>query len=89
MALTVQASTDFAQKAYELMTFYALRPELYHDAVADVRPSNQSQPGSSVQFTITADLALATTPLNEQTDVTRWCCPTPPCWSPCSSTATP
>jgi N4-gp56 family major capsid protein len=70
MALTVQASTDFAQKAYELMTFYALRPELYHDAVADVRPSNQSQPGSSVQFTITADLALATTPLNEQTDVT-------------------
>jgi N4-gp56 family major capsid protein len=70
MALTVQASTDFAQKAYELMTFYALRPELYFDAVADVKPSNQSQPGSSVQFTITADLALATTPLNESTDVT-------------------
>jgi len=70
MALTVQASTDFAQKAYELMTYYALRPELYYDAVADVKPSNQSQPGTSVQFTIMADLALATTPLNEQTDVT-------------------
>ena len=70
MALTVQASTDFAQKAYELMTYYALRPELYFDAVADVKPSNQSQAGTSVQFTIVADLALATTPLNESTDVT-------------------
>jgi N4-gp56 family major capsid protein len=70
MALTVQASTDFAQKAYELLAFYALRPELYFDAAADVRPTNQSQAGSSVQFTIVADLALATTPLTEQTDVT-------------------
>jgi N4-gp56 family major capsid protein len=70
MALTVQASTDFAQKAYELMAFYALRPELYFDAVADVRPTNQSQPGSSVQFTITADLVEAITPLSETVDVT-------------------
>jgi N4-gp56 family major capsid protein len=70
MALTVQASTDFAQKAYELLAFYALRPELYFDGVADVRPTNQSQPGSSVQFTIVADLAVASTPLNESTDVT-------------------
>jgi len=70
MALTVQASTDFAQKAYELLAFYALRPELYFDSVADVRPTNQSQPGSSVQFTIVADLAIASTPLNESVDVT-------------------
>jgi len=70
MALTVQASTDFAQKAYELLAFYALRPELYFDGVADVKPTNQSQPGSSVQFTIAADLAIAATPLSETTDVT-------------------
>ena len=70
MPMTVQASTDFAQKAYELLAYYALRPELYFDGVADVRPSNQSQPGSSLQFTIVADLAIASTPLNESTDVT-------------------
>jgi len=70
MPLTVQASTDFAQKAYELMTYYALRPELYFDAVADVKPSNQSQAGTSVQFTIMNELAVAITPLNETTDVT-------------------
>src|SRR6516162_7865794 len=70
MALTVQASTDFAQKAYELLAYYALRPELYFDGLSDVRPTNQSQAGSSVQFTIVADLAVASTPLNESVDVT-------------------
>lgn len=70
MADTVQASTDFAQTAYDLMTYYALRPQLYFDAVADVKPTNQSQVGSAVKFTITNDLAFATTALNESTDVT-------------------
>jgi N4-gp56 family major capsid protein len=70
MPLTLQASTDFAQKAYELLAYYALRPELYFDGVADVRPTNQSQAGSSVQFTIVADLAAAITPLSEAVDVT-------------------
>lgn len=70
MADTLQGSTDFAQTAYDLMTYYALRPQLYFDAVADVQPSNQSQAGSAVKFTITNDLAFATTALNESTDVT-------------------
>ena len=70
MADTVQASTDFAQTAYDLMTYYALRPQMYFDAVADVQPSNQSQAGSAVKFTVMNDLAFATTALNESTDVT-------------------
>lgn len=70
MADTLQGSTDFAQTAYDLMTYYSLRPQLYFDAVADVQPSNQSQAGSAVKFTVTNDLAFATTALNESTDVT-------------------
>lgn len=70
MADTLQGSTDFAQTAFDLMTYYALRPQLYFDAVADIQPTNQSQAGSAVKFTIMNDLAFATTALNESTDVT-------------------
>lgn len=49
--------------------YYALRPELYFDPVATVKASNQAMPGTSVTFTIEADLAAATTPLAESTDV--------------------
>jgi N4-gp56 family major capsid protein len=70
MADTLQGSTDFAQTAYDLATYYALRPQLYYDALADVMPTNQSMAGSAVKFTITNDLAFATTALNESTDVT-------------------
>lgn len=52
------------------MTYFALRKSLYFDAVADVQPTNQSMPGSSVIFNQTADLAVATATLNESTDLT-------------------
>lgn len=70
MADTVQASLGFAQQAYDLASYYALRPQLYYDAVADVMPTNQSMVGSSVQFNIMNDLAFATVALNESTDIT-------------------
>lgn len=68
-AYTGQATLDYAKTAYDLMSYFALRPELYFDAVADVEPSDQSMPGATVQFTIQNDLAAATTPLSESTDV--------------------
>jgi N4-gp56 family major capsid protein len=68
-AFTLQSSLDFAKTAYDLMTFYALRAELYYDALADIRQTNQSQSGSAVQFTITNDLAPVTSSLNESSDV--------------------
>jgi len=40
------------------------------DAAADVQPVAQSMPGTSVKFTIFSELADATTPLTETTDVT-------------------
>lgn len=66
---TGQSSLSYAQTAFDLMAYFALRPELYFDAAADVEPSNQSYSGSAVTFNIQNDLAVASTPLSESTDV--------------------
>jgi len=52
---------DYDQAAYDRMAYMSLRPELYFDGVADVQPTAQAMPGSSVVFTIQADLAAAST----------------------------
>lgn len=52
------------------MAYFALRSELLFDQAADVQASNQTMPGSSVIFTIFSELATATTPLTETSDVT-------------------
>lgn len=70
MAMTVTTSVDYDQQAWELRAYFALRPELYFDAVADIKPTNQSMVGSSVKFTIQNDLPIQSTSLNESTDVT-------------------
>ena len=70
MAYTTTGTVDYVQTAYDMLAYYALRPELYFDQVADIKPTNQSMAGSSVVFNIQNDLALATTSLNESTDVT-------------------
>jgi len=63
------AASSFDQTAYDLRAFYALRPELYFDPVATVKPTAQSFNGAGVIFTIQSDLAAATTPLSESSDV--------------------
>lgn len=68
-AYTAQASLAYAQTTYDLMAYFALRPELYFDAAADVQPSNQAFPGSTVTFQIQNDLAVASTALTESVDV--------------------
>jgi len=68
-AFTAQGSLDFSKQAYDRMAYFALRPELYFDAVADVQPTAQSMPGSSVQFTIVNDLAIQSAALTELNDV--------------------
>lgn len=57
------------QTAYDRVAYHALRPNLYYDAVADVKPTRQSMPGAAVKFTIISDLAVATSTLNESVDV--------------------
>lgn len=68
-AYTGGSALDYDQAAYNLAVYYALRPELYFDDVATVKPTSQSMNGSSVIFTIQSDLSAATTALSESTDV--------------------
>ena len=70
MALTQVNSLDLSKAAYEQLAYYALRPELYYDALVEVQSTNATNRGVSVQFTIASDLAEATTPLTETTDIT-------------------
>lgn len=57
------------QTAYDLAVYHALRPLLYFDQVADVQSTRQSFNGAAVKFTIVNDLSVATTALNESTDI--------------------
>lgn len=68
-AYTTTASVGFDQAAYDRLAYFALRPELHFDQLADVKPTRQAMPGSSVIFTQITDLAVATTALNESVDV--------------------
>lgn len=66
---TTTASVGLDQAAYDRYAYFALRPELHYDNAADVMPTRQSMPGSSVIFTKISDLAVASTALNESVDV--------------------
>jgi len=70
MALTQVSSLDLSKAAYEQLAYYALRPELYYDALVEVQSTNATNRGVSVQFTIASDLSEATTALTETSDVT-------------------
>ena len=70
MALTQVSSLDLSKAAYEMIAYYALRPELYYDALVEVQSTNATNRGTSVTFTIASDLAEATTALTETADVT-------------------
>jgi N4-gp56 family major capsid protein len=68
-SFTTAGSVDFSKAAYDRMAYFALRPELYFDQAADVQPTAQSMPGSSVAFTIVNDLSIASSALTESNDV--------------------
>lgn len=70
MSFTQVSSLDVSKAAYEQLAYFALRSQMLFDQAADVMPTNQSMPGTSVVFTIFGDLAAATSPLSEITDVT-------------------
>lgn len=70
MAISTTATSGLDQTAYDLLAYFALRPQLYYDAFTDIKPTNQSMQGAAVNFTQIADLSAATTALNESTDLT-------------------
>ena len=69
-AYTSTTSLDFSQKAYNRRAAYALRPNLMYDQLADKFATEQSMPGVSVQFNVFGEMAIASTPLLENQDVT-------------------
>jgi len=70
MPFTTTGSVSYDTTAYDLLARFAYRPELYFDAWADVKPTNLTHRGSSVTFWQQSDMAVATTPLTEDVDVT-------------------
>jgi N4-gp56 family major capsid protein len=67
---TQLSSLSVDQVAFDRLAYFALRSELLFDQAADVQPVAQAMPGTGVTFTIYADIAAATSTLNEVTDVT-------------------
>ena len=71
MALTTASTLSVNKAMYEQVAYLALRPELYFDALATVKASDQGpKRGTSVTFTFNNDLAPATTALTDGTDIT-------------------
>ena len=68
-AMTTTGTSGWDSTAFDQYAYYALRPEIYFDMVADVQPTNQSHAGSAVTFTQVSDLAVASTALNESIDI--------------------
>lgn len=60
--------TNLVKTAYDRLVEFALRPMPWYRALADKRPVQQTQPGSSVVFNLYQDLAVATSTLNEVVD---------------------
>lgn len=70
MAYTQASSVGSDTAAFEQLAYFALRSQPMFEMAADVKSTNQSHPGASVQFNIYADLAQATSSLTETSDVT-------------------
>ena len=69
MSMTQVSSVDSVVAAYNLAADLALRPVLYFDQVATVKPTHQAHQGGTVVFTLWDDLAPNVTPLTETSDV--------------------
>jgi N4-gp56 family major capsid protein len=70
VAVTQASSLSVDQAAYDRLAYFALRSELLFDQAADVQATNQAMPGSSVIFTIFSEMAAATSPISETSDLT-------------------
>lgn len=68
-AYTTTSTLGLDQAAYDLAVRYALRPIRIFDQIADVMPTRQSMPGSSVVFRLMTEMATATATLSEAVDV--------------------
>lgn len=66
---TVATLNSAGTTAFEQYAYFALRPALYFNACADIKPTRQSHRGSAVTFNIYDDLAPNITALSETADI--------------------
>lgn len=67
--LTYSTSLGLDQTAWDRVAYFALREPILFDDFATEGPTKQSMPGSVVTFRFVTDLAAATTPLDERSDL--------------------
>lgn len=71
MAGSVALSTlSLSQTGFNTLAYFALRPQLFYDDVADVKPDTLTNPGKTVSFDVISDLAAISSALTETSDVT-------------------
>jgi N4-gp56 family major capsid protein len=68
-AMTTTGSVQMDQTAFDRVAYFALRPELHYDQIADVQPTRQSMPGTVVSFTQIADMTVVTSAISESVDI--------------------
>ena len=66
---TAAAATATVKASYDRAVFTGLRAHLFADSIATVKPTMQTQPGSSVIFTINTDMTSASAAIDESVDV--------------------
>lgn len=67
-AYTQVSSLSSDTAAYEALSYFPLRAQLYFDSVASVKPTSQTHRGSSVTFFMYDDLAAVTSAMSETAD---------------------
>lgn len=70
MAMQTTSVSSYDKDAWDLLTRFALRPQLFFDRLATVKATRQAHQGATVKFTFTDDLPSNTTALTEDADVT-------------------
>lgn len=70
MATTQTSDVTWDQNAWEQKAYYGLRPELQWDMFANVRATQETQPGTGVIFDFVTELASAPSDLTENADIT-------------------
>lgn len=69
-SINTQAMAQIVRQAWDRSPYYALRSQPMFEAVADIKPALQAMPGNVVTWTLLDNLAPATLPLSEQSDIT-------------------
>jgi N4-gp56 family major capsid protein len=64
------SSLTLSKTAFNTLAYFALRPRLFYDEVADVKPDSLTNPGQTVTFDVINDLAPISSTLTETNDVT-------------------